>query len=94
MVEAPKRPLQTPQREWLRGPLRTWANDCIGDAIEAYGGAWIQDDAVRREWKGYCDGSSDNSFFVWQWITLGMLARGGMARKGTVDAASGTTVGR
>src|SRR6185436_18737296 len=24
VVNAPKRPLQTPQREWLRGPLRDW----------------------------------------------------------------------
>src|SRR5690606_25670490 len=24
---APKRPVQTPQREWLRGPLRGWATE-------------------------------------------------------------------
>ena len=75
LVEAPKRPLQTPQREWLRGPLRKWADDCIADAIGEYGGSWIQPAAVRHAWRSYLDGASDNSFFVWQWVTLGMYAR-------------------
>lgn len=26
--EAPRRPVQTPQREWLRGPSRDWAEAC------------------------------------------------------------------
>jgi asparagine synthase (glutamine-hydrolysing) len=75
VVEAPKRPLQTPQREWLRGPLRRWAAECIDEALDAYGGSWLRPDAVRREWASYCAGGSDNSFFVWQWVTAGMLAR-------------------
>jgi asparagine synthase (glutamine-hydrolysing) len=73
LVEAPKRPVQTPQREWLRGPLRSWANDCIETAIHSYGGSWLEPASVRRAWKMYCDGISDNSFFVWQWIGLGMI---------------------
>jgi asparagine synthase (glutamine-hydrolysing) len=73
LVEAPKRPVQTPQREWLRGPLRSWANDCIETAIHSYGGSWLEPTSVRRAWKMYCDGISDNSFFVWQWIGLGMI---------------------
>ena len=31
LVEAPKRPLQTPQREWLAGPLRGWVEDWGSD---------------------------------------------------------------
>jgi len=75
VVEAPKRPLQTPQREWLRGPLRAWADECIADSLHAHGGSWLDGDGVRAEWQRYCDGDGDNSFFIWQWITLGMLAR-------------------
>jgi asparagine synthase (glutamine-hydrolysing) len=72
VVEAPKRPLQTPQREWLRSNLRSWANDCIEDAIKIYGGSRLDGKAVRQCWKNYCTGASDNSFYVWQWISLSL----------------------
>ena len=75
VVEAPKRPLQTPQREWLRGPLRNWAADRIEEALAAFGGVWLQADAVRAAWGQYCTDASDNSFYVWQWISLGLLTR-------------------
>ncbi len=75
IVEAPKRPLQTPQREWLRGPLRGWASDCIEVALSAFGGQWLNADKVRATWQSYCDGAGDNSFFIWQWISLGMMKK-------------------
>ncbi len=74
VVEAPKRPLQTPQREWLRGPLKDWANGCIEDALKAFGGQWLDAASVRGTWRDYCDHDADNSFYVWQWISLGMMA--------------------
>ena len=73
--EAPKRPVQTPQREWLRGPLREWADACIESALEGQGSGWLQPELVRSEWARYCSGVSDNSFFVWQWISLGLIER-------------------
>jgi len=73
VVEAPKRPLQTPQREWLRGTLAAWAGAEIEQALAAFGGDWLDAEAVRREWTEYLKGGSDNSFYVWQWISLGML---------------------
>lgn len=75
VVEAPKRPLQTPQREWLRGPLREWAQGCIEDALYAYGGTWLDPEAIHREWQAYLNGQSDNSFYVWQWVSLGLVAQ-------------------
>ncbi len=72
VVEAPKRPLQTPQREWLRGDLRGWANERIEDALNNFGGAWLDEKSVRQCWKNYCAGASDNSFYVWQWISLSL----------------------
>lgn len=73
IVTAPKRPVQTPQREWLRGPLRDWGSARIAVALEALGGSWLDTAAVRREWEAFGEGRGDNSFFVWQWITLGLL---------------------
>ena len=75
VVEAPKRPLQTPQREWLQGPLNGWAADCIEAALDSHGGTWLDREAVRAAWRSYCAGNPDNSFYIWQWITLGLMFR-------------------
>jgi asparagine synthase (glutamine-hydrolysing) len=75
LVEAPKRALQTPQREWLRGPLATWAEELIADATEVAGGDWLDRDAVFTAWETFRGGSGDNSFFVWQWINLGLASK-------------------
>jgi asparagine synthase (glutamine-hydrolysing) len=77
---APKRPVQTPQREWLRGPLREWADACIEDALAGMGASWLDPAAVRRVWKEFARGSSDNSFYVWQWVNLGLLSARSAAR--------------
>jgi asparagine synthase (glutamine-hydrolysing) len=71
--EAPKRPVQTPQREWLRGPLWEWADAQIRRALDGPCGAWLSREAVEAAWLEYGDGASDNSFYVWQWVSLGML---------------------
>lgn len=73
-VEASKRALQTPQREWLRGPLAAWADATIEGAIRRWDGAWLDGNAVRDHWRRFRGGEGDNSFFVWQWIGLGLLA--------------------
>jgi asparagine synthase (glutamine-hydrolysing) len=80
VVEAPKRPLQTPQREWLRGPLRAWANECLEEALAAFGQDWLDSKSVRNTWQQYSKGVGDNSFFVWQWISLGLMAEHGAAK--------------
>ena len=69
--QAPKRPVQTPQREWLRGPLRDWATERIEVALDVFGGRWLNTERVHQRWEAFQRGESDNSFFVWQWISLG-----------------------
>ena len=63
------------QREWLQGPLRAWSGDCIEAALESHGGTWLDRDAVHAAWRSYCSDSPDNSFYIWQWITLGLMFR-------------------
>lgn len=72
--EAPKRALQTPQREWLRGSLRDWANECINEGLNRVGDSWLERKSVLDEWKKYCKGESDNSFYVWQWVSIGLMS--------------------
>lgn len=73
VVEAPKRPLQTPQREWLRTELNSWVNECLGLAFDGLGKHWLDEEKVREAWRQFQQGQSDNSFFVWQWISVGLF---------------------
>ena len=75
LTEAPKRPLQTPQREWLRGELRDWASSQIDQALAGWGASWLEPKATRAAWRSYCEGAGDNSFYVWQWISLGLMSQ-------------------
>lgn len=72
LVDAPKRPLQTPQREWLREDLAEWAGALIQSALTAVAGSWLDAGAVRAAWHDFRAGGWDNSFPVWQWVNLGL----------------------
>lgn len=73
LSESPKRPVQTPQREWLRGPLREWAEDKINAALSRNEGAYLNRVMVKNSWAAYCRGENDNSFYVWQWISMALM---------------------
>ena len=75
LCESPKRPLQTPQREWLRNELRDWAEEHINLAGSTFSGSWFNKKSVSDVWQKYCKGESDNSFYVWQWISLSLAMR-------------------
>lgn len=62
---APKRPLQTPQREWIGGPLSDFIEDRICH-LRSF--PWFEKEALDLEWNKFKNGQNDNSFFVWQWI--------------------------
>jgi asparagine synthase (glutamine-hydrolysing) len=81
VVEAPKRPVQTPQREWLVGPLRDWARSCIDTGLSEYRGAWFNERSVVDAWNEYCEGKNTNSFYVWQWISLGLTLQNSGAKR-------------
>jgi asparagine synthase (glutamine-hydrolysing) len=75
--QTPKRPVQTPQREWLRAPLAGWATQCIEAALAGWAKEWLDANATRRAWQEYQCGQADHSFPVWQWISLGLLTSKG-----------------
>lgn len=72
LSESPKRALQTPQREWLRGELKDWADAQIKNAVSGGFAGWFEKESVLNCWEKYCRGESDNSFYVWQWIDIGL----------------------
>lgn len=66
-----KRPVQTPQREWLRGPLKTWANDLIEATFRTHR-TWFDVAAARDAWNAFARGQGDNSNWVWQWLSMSL----------------------
>ena len=70
---APKRAVQTPQREWLRGSLSAWAASQIESALSGLGSEWFDKRNVHDTWLSYLNGDADNSFPVWQLINFGLL---------------------
>ena len=71
--EAPKRPVQTPQREWLRGALAPWVSDQLAIAQRGFAAGWLDGPALARAWDDYRSRGGDNSFHVWQWLSLGLM---------------------
>jgi asparagine synthase (glutamine-hydrolysing) len=67
---APKRPLQTPQREWLACELK----DFTIDSVNLFSNQpWVNKKALQKLVDDYFKGNNDNSFYLWQWINLGLL---------------------
>lgn len=71
---AAKRSVQTPQREWLRGPLAGWVRDIV-DAPRFWERGWVDRAAGRAAMEAFLRGEGDNSFFLWQWVNLELWAR-------------------
>jgi len=70
---APKRPLQTPQREWLGHELKDWTESQINYLSEYTD--WFDQKKVKKYWKDYMNGDQENSFYIWQWINAAELLK-------------------
>jgi asparagine synthase (glutamine-hydrolysing) len=64
-----KRAVVTPQREWIRGPLREPIQDVISSSGFRQSGVFDTAE-VQRQFDRYCGGEGDNAFFVWQWLNF------------------------
>lgn len=79
---APKRPVQTPQREWLKGPLRDWTRDMVRSAFSGPCAAFLDRKRVLESLEDYFKAGADNSFYIWQWISMGLESKHGNAGNG------------
>ena len=67
---APKRPLQTPQREWFGHELKDWVNNNVNTFSEI---DFIDKNILLKMWDDYQNGDNDNSFFIWQWVNSSVI---------------------
>lgn len=70
---APKRPLQTPQREWLANELKEEVTKIIRALKSSKFNHWFNFDDLNEEWSKYLNGEQNSSFHIWQWINFFIL---------------------
>ena len=69
----PKRPLQTPQREWLGKELKGFVEAQLQKLKSSPVSEWFDHKEVQKEWEKYKAGDNASSFHVWQWVNVSLL---------------------
>ena len=64
LIDRPKMGFGVPVGQWLRGPLRPWANDLLDPSLIREQGL-LDPTAVERRWRAHSDGHADLTFQVW-----------------------------
>lgn len=72
LVEAPKRALQTPQREWLANELKPWVSELFIEKKECLSDFFKLNES-QNLYENYCKNKPDNSFGIWQLINYNLL---------------------
>jgi asparagine synthase (glutamine-hydrolysing) len=69
LVFAPKRALQTPQREWLADDLKKWVESCAEEIANSNHANWFNINKMQKELQLYFEGNWQSSFHIWQCIS-------------------------
>jgi asparagine synthase (glutamine-hydrolysing) len=64
LVERPKAGFALPVGEWIKGPLRAWAEELMDPAAMAADG-WFDPAVVQRRWRDHVDGRRDSTLAIW-----------------------------
>jgi asparagine synthase (glutamine-hydrolysing) len=64
LTAGPKRGFDPPLAQWLRGPLRRWADERFApDRLDATG--WLDPVPVRRLWEAHLSGRANHDYRLW-----------------------------
>lgn len=70
---APKRPLQTPQREWLEKELKQFVEMQIDKIKSSKYAHWFNLNEIDKTWSLYLNGDNGSSFHIWQLVNFSLL---------------------
>lgn len=94
LIERPKMGFGVPIGDWLRGPLRDWAENLLDEARLRREG-FFRPEPIREMWKAHQEGHVNMQYHLWivlmfqSWLeTQGAVARPGRARQDSIPAAA------
>jgi asparagine synthase (glutamine-hydrolysing) len=64
LVDRPKAGFALPVGEWLKGPLRSWAEELL-DARSLRADGWFDAEAVGARWRNHLSGREDATAALW-----------------------------
>jgi asparagine synthase (glutamine-hydrolysing) len=64
IVDRPKMGFAVPLHEWLRGPLREWAEDLLNSTRMQEQG-FLEPEPIRLRWQSHLAGSSNEQYPLW-----------------------------
>lgn len=64
LIERPKAGFAVPIAQWLRGPLRSWAESLL-DESQVRSDGYLRPEAIRLAWKEHLSGQLDRSSRLW-----------------------------
>ena len=64
LFERPKAGFAVPVGDWIKGPLRPWAEELL-DSARLSGDGWFDADIVRRRWRQHLSGERDSAPAIW-----------------------------
>jgi asparagine synthase (glutamine-hydrolysing) len=64
LVERPKAGFGIPVGQWIKGPLRPWAEDLLDPAAMRSEG-WFESQVVERRWQDHLSGKRDSTPALW-----------------------------
>lgn len=71
LIERPKKGFSIPLAQWLRGPLREWAEPLLAEKRLTEEG-YFYPDKIRKAWKEHLEGHKDNSSKLWSVLIFQM----------------------
>ncbi|MEO7410157.1 MAG: asparagine synthase-related protein [Sphingomicrobium sp.] len=64
MFDRPKAGFAVPVGQWIKGPLRDWAEDLLSERRLASEG-WFDPTIVRARWADHVSGRRDSTAAIW-----------------------------